>query len=128
MSESTPCVTQKDTLEKALHQMEEHGYERAITLVNEHRKPIGYVSKGVAKTTKGYCGEHYFGLKGLAHANDDLHTITSLMFSHDTTWLPCVDDNGRFIGSITQSGITHHLGAKNKSDGNSQKLQTLKSA
>ncbi|MDZ7809604.1 MAG: CBS domain-containing protein [Arhodomonas sp.] len=43
--------------------------------------------------------------------DDDLRKVASLMFSHDTTWLACVDDDGRLVGTLTQRGITRYLGA-----------------
>ena len=104
-------VTPQDNLKDALARIEEHGYHHAITMVNEQRQPIGYVTRAVAETTRGYCGEHYVGLKAIAHVNDDLRKIASQMFTWDTTWLPCVDDNGTLCGYISQRGITHYLGA-----------------
>jgi osmoprotectant transport system ATP-binding protein len=117
METNPPTVTAKDSLEHALHLMERHGYEQAITLVNEKQQPIGYVSKGVAKTKQGYCGEHHFGIKTLAKVDDDLRKIASQMFSHDTTWMPCIDEQGRLVGHITQRGVTHYLGATYQKDG-----------
>jgi osmoprotectant transport system ATP-binding protein len=40
----------------------------------------------------------------------DLRTAVALMFTHDVTWLACVDAKGRFSGCITQAGITRRLG------------------
>ncbi|WP_027858558.1 ABC transporter ATP-binding protein [Marinobacterium jannaschii] len=128
MESPAPCVTPQDSLETALQQMEEHGYSHAITLVNQQQQPIGFVSKQVAQTTKGYCGEHYVGLKGLANINDDLRKIASLMFTHDSTWMPCVDDSGRLVGHISQRGITHYLGATYRRDGRQAAPYNLKLA
>ncbi|MBY4677542.1 ABC transporter ATP-binding protein [Marinobacterium arenosum] len=126
--EKPVSVTPNETLEQALKRMEDHGYTHAITMVNDQQQPIGYVSKGVAQTTKGYCGEHYFGLKGLATVGDDLRKIASLMFTHDTTWMPCVDAQGRLVGQINQRGITHYLGATYHRDGDQALSQNLKLA
>ena len=109
-------VTPQDNLEVALARIEEHGYHHAITMVNDKRQPIGYVTKAVAETTRGYCGEHYVGLKSIAHINDDLRKIASQMFTWDTTWLPCTDDDGTLRGYISQRGITHYLGATYHND------------
>jgi osmoprotectant transport system ATP-binding protein len=126
MEHQSPFITPQDSLEHALHLMEEHGHEFAITMVNNQQQPIGYVSKGVAKTTKGYCGEHYFGLKGLACTTDHLRKTASQMFSHDITWMPCVDEQGRLVGHITQRGITHYLGATYKREGSHTQSQLIK--
>jgi osmoprotectant transport system ATP-binding protein len=37
------------------------------------------------------------------------------MFTHDATWLPCVSEQGKLMGVVTQRGITHYLGATYKS-------------
>ncbi|WP_151705622.1 ABC transporter ATP-binding protein [Nitrincola alkalilacustris] len=111
IEQSAPSVRMGDSLEHAFRLMEQHGYTQAIVLVNEQQQPIGYVSRAVAQTTQGFCGEHYFGLKATAHIEDDLRKVASLMFNHDTTWLPCTDSTGRFVGQVTQRGVTHYLGA-----------------
>lgn len=108
---NTPKVSPKDSLQSALRLMEDHGYTDAIIMVNEAGQPIGYVPKGIASTVKGYCGEHYVGLKATSAVHDDLRKVASLMFTHDTTWLPCVDENGVYVGDVTQRGVTHYLGA-----------------
>ncbi len=104
-------VSQKDTLSEALKKMEAYGYSHAITMVNEEHQPIGYVSRSVAATTQGLCGEHYFGIKSMVNVHDDLRKVASKMFTHDTTWLPCIDEAGVMVGQVTQRGITHYLGA-----------------
>ena len=123
-----PVVRPKDSLTEANTLMEKHGYSQAIVMVNEYQQPIGYVSKAVAQTTQGFCGEHYFGLKATATINDDLRKVASLMFNHDTTWLPCVDKNGRFVGHVTQRGITHYLGATYHEQSDLLKINEQKSA
>lgn len=115
--EAPVFVSQNDNLSQALSKMESYGYSHAITMVNEEQQPIGYVSKSVATTTQGLCGEHYFGLKSMVSVNDDLRKVASKMFTHDTTWMPCIDETGRMVGQITQRGVTHYLGATYHKDG-----------
>ncbi|MBP0048272.1 ABC transporter ATP-binding protein [Marinobacterium sp. AK62] len=109
--EPVTTVRPEDSLSTALQRIEQQGYSHAILMVNERQQPIGYVSRSVAQTTSGLCGEHYFGLKTEASPEDDLRKVASLMFTHDTTWLPCTDANGTLVGQVTQRGITHYLGA-----------------
>lgn len=125
MDNTVASVSQSDSLATALKLIEEHGYYHAIPLTNAQRQPIGYVSKGIAQTTMGSCGEHYFGLKAIAHVDDDLRKIASLMFTHDQTWLPCVDDQGVLVGYISQRGITHYLGATYQRDGGMAPVEPL---
>ena len=117
MSTNPPYVTKTDSLETAYNKMQDYGYSYAITLVNHDNNPIGFVSKGVAHSTKGLCGEHFFGLAVMAKPSDDLRKVASLMFTHDVTWMPVIDDQGVLVGQITQRGITRHLGAKFSASG-----------
>ena len=110
-------VSQADSLSDAFNKMEACGYYHAITLVNKAKQPIGFVSKEATQTRQGQCGEHYLGLKSIASIDDDLRKVASKMFTHDITWMPCVDKEGRMVGQITQRGITHYLGATYRRDG-----------
>ena len=110
-------VSQADSLSDAFNKMEACGYYHAITLVNKAKQPIGFVRKEATQTRQGQCGEHYLGLKSIASIDDDLRKVASKMFTHDITWMPCVDKEGRMVGQITQRGITHYLGATYRRDG-----------
>ncbi|MCK2149327.1 ABC transporter ATP-binding protein [Marinobacter alexandrii] len=112
-SESS-VVTADDSLATALQRMDAAGYERAIILVDGNKRPVGYVSRSVATTTNGNCGKHSFNLRTVVRPEDDLRTVASKMFTHDATWLPCVSEHGKLMGTVTQRGITHHLGATYK--------------
>lgn len=114
--ESPVHVSQSDSLSHAFNTMKACGYNHAITLVNKAYQPIGFVTKEVAQTSQGLCGEHYFGLRSIVSIDDDLRKVASKMFAHDITWMPCVDKDGRMVGQITQRGITHYLGATYRRD------------
>lgn len=105
-------VTPGDTLETALAKIEDYGYQNSILMLNERRQPAGIIGRSVARTTKGYCRDHFQAVPAVIHLDDDLRKAASLMFAHDITWLPCVDDDGRVCGQITQRAMTSHLGAR----------------
>lgn len=109
MNPRAPCVRAEDSLENAVSLMEEHGQED-IVQVGPNGRVQGMVSLSVARERRGTCGEHRSGLVATVNIRDDLRTAVSLMFTHDVTWLACVDDEGFYKGSITQRGITHILG------------------
>lgn len=114
METEAAVVTAEDSLATALQRMDESGYERAIILVDSQNRPLGYVSRSVATTTRGLCGPNSYNLLTVVRAGDDLRTVASKMFTYDATWLPCVSEEGTLIGVVTQRGITHHLGATYK--------------
>lgn len=84
-------------------------------MVNERRQPVGMITRSVARTTKGFCRDHFQAAPPVASLDDDLRKVASLMFAHDTTWLPCVDEHGRVSGQITQRAMTRHLGSRYRS-------------
>ncbi|MBS9405287.1 ABC transporter ATP-binding protein [Halomonas sp. TRM85114] len=104
-----------DTLETALSRIDDFGYQNSILMVNDRHQPAGMITRAVARTTKGYCRDHFQSAPPIVRLDDDLRKVASLMFANDTTWLPCVDEDGRVSGQITQRAMTHHLGARFRS-------------
>jgi len=105
-------VSPGDTLESALAGIDDFGYQNSILMVNDRGQPAGIISRSVARTTKGYCRDHFQAVPAVIGLDDDLRKAASLMFAHDITWLPCVDDDGKVCGQITQRAMTRHLGAR----------------
>ncbi len=105
-------VSPGDSLDKALAMSDEFGYETAILMVNDQQQPAGMVMRSVAQTTKGYCRDHFQNVPAMVGLDDDLRTVVSLMLAHGITWLPCIDDQGRVCGQVTQRALTHHLGSR----------------
>ncbi|TGG93325.1 ABC transporter ATP-binding protein [Natronospirillum operosum] len=112
VSSDIGTVNPGDTLATALKRMDEYGYQLSILMVNEQNEPVGMVPRSVASLTRGYCRDHFQPLPGTIHMGDSLRKATSIMFAEDTTWLPCIDDNGKVCGQITQRAMTRHLGAR----------------
>jgi osmoprotectant transport system ATP-binding protein len=110
MNPTPDTVRPEDSLKSAFQVMDSRGYT-SITMVDQSNRPIGMVLRAQAQTQEGTCGDHYYGLRAIVNVSDDLRTVASRMFSYDTTWMPCVDEQGVLLGEITQRGITHYLGA-----------------
>ncbi|MCI0508704.1 osmoprotectant transport system ATP-binding protein [Chromohalobacter marismortui] len=111
-SEEIGLVRPDDTLDTALQRIESYGYVNSIVMVNHKRQPVGIITAAVARTTQGHCRDHYQSVPVVVSLDDDLRKVASLMFAHDMTWVPCVDDDGRIVGQVTQRAITHHLGSR----------------
>ncbi|MDX1605130.1 MAG: ABC transporter ATP-binding protein [Candidatus Competibacterales bacterium] len=109
MYADAPSVRAEDSLETARSKMLEAGHDH-IVMVGPRGRARGVVHLHDIENRHGTVGEHREGLITTIHVDDDLRTAVSAMFSHDQTWLACVDDDGFFKGYITQSGITHLLG------------------
>lgn len=105
------CVTLEQTIDDAKQVMQRFDYDKSIAVVDESRKPVGFLSKAVVQTQSGQCADHYTPMSTTTNVSDDLRNVVSTMFKYDTTWLPCVDEQGSFLGYVSQQGITHYLGA-----------------
>jgi osmoprotectant transport system ATP-binding protein len=109
MDTDPPRVGAADTLQKAAGLMAESGYTD-LAVVDPAGKLQGVVSASRAAGQPGLCGDCCGQVKARVARQDDLRTVVSRMFAHELTWLPCVDDQGRYQGCITLPGITHFLG------------------
>jgi osmoprotectant transport system ATP-binding protein len=103
-------VRAEDSLETAARLMEEHGHV-AIVMVGPRGRARGVVRLEAARGRPGSVGENHERLPGTVHVGEDLRTAVSLMFTHDVTWLACVDEDGFYKGYVSQRSITHLLGA-----------------
>ncbi|NYS62041.1 ABC transporter ATP-binding protein [Vreelandella salicampi] len=112
VTDEIATVVPSDTLETAMAKIDDYGYQNAILMVNERKQPVGIINRSVARTTKGYCRDHFQAVPAVVDLDDDLRKAASLMFAHDQTWLPCVNDEGTVCGQITQRAMTSHLGAR----------------
>ncbi|WP_372614413.1 ABC transporter ATP-binding protein [Halomonas sp.] len=112
VSSDIGSVHPDDTLETALSRIDDFGYLNSILMVNDRHQPAGVITRAVARTTKGYCRDHFQSAPPVVRLDDDLRKVASLMFASGTTWLSCVDDDGRVSGQITQRAMTHHLGSR----------------
>jgi osmoprotectant transport system ATP-binding protein len=109
MRSVTPSVGKGDPVSRALDLMREQDSEFAVVL-DDADKPVGYVHAERAEGRKGTASEHADPLATRITAHADLRVAVSEMFAHDITWLAVVDDEGRYRGCVTQTGITHLLG------------------
>ncbi|MDT8895909.1 ABC transporter ATP-binding protein [Halomonas sp. I1] len=112
VSDEIGTVSPGDTLETALARIDDFGYQNSILMTNDKRQPVGLITRALARTTRGYCRDHFQSVPDTVSLDDDLRKVASLMFAQDTTWLPCVDQQGRVCGQITQRAMTRHLGSR----------------
>ncbi len=110
MDPDPPKIRPEDDIRSAVRVMEEREHQNAV-VVGPRGRPRGYVHFNDVKDATGVVKEHWAGYPRTVHMNADLRRAVSEMFTHNVTWLACVDDDGRFRGYITQRQITHHLGA-----------------
>ncbi|MBB4284786.1 ABC transporter ATP-binding protein [Roseospira goensis] len=110
MHPGAPYVFPEDRIGDAVARMHEYGHRSIVVLNREDMTPTGLIRLAEVEEARGSCGEHAMRLPGRVHVDADLRRAVSEMFTQDTTWLACVDSDGRFKGHITQRAITHLLG------------------
>ena len=82
---------------------------RAITVVDGEGKPLGFVKRREARQATGTCADiiHPFRITG--KAEDNLRIVLSKLYESNTSWMPIVDEDGRYNGEISQDYIADYL-------------------
>lgn len=82
---------------------------RAITVVDGEGKPLGFVKRREARQATGTCADilHPFRITG--KAEDNLRIVLSKLYESNTSWMPIVDEEGRYNGEISQDYIADYL-------------------
>jgi osmoprotectant transport system ATP-binding protein len=97
-----------DALETAAKKMEQAGAGHIVVL-DEDGRPQGALTQGDLDGGQGSCGDNSHPLRTTVQAINDLRTAVSRMFTYDTDWLAVVDDDGNFLGEVSQRSITRML-------------------
>lgn len=98
-----------DSSERAQALLERHGVEQ-IVLLDAADKPQGTLSAAALRAIDGkLMAAHANPVQGVARQSDDLRSVISSMFALGQSWLPAVDDDGRFIGYLNQAHIVDML-------------------
>lgn len=82
---------------------------RAITVVDGDGKPLGFVKRREARGAQDNCAAllHPFRITG--KAEDNLRVVLSKLYESNTSWMPIVDEAGRYNGEISQDYIADYL-------------------
>lgn len=103
-------VGEGDSLDRAKGLILDSG-QHAVVMTDKRGRPRGFVDLTTAESGKGKVAETYSPLFTTVKPSDDLRTAVSKMFTHSVDWLPVVNEYGRFVGYVTQRGITQLLGS-----------------
>lgn len=106
---NAPSVHEDDPLETAAARMRDHDLDRIVVLGRDGRI-TGYLALDALVGGRGLARDHARAVPATIAPDAELRHAVSLMFTHGTPWLPCVDGGGTFLGHVTQQGITALLG------------------
>ncbi|EOS93299.1 ABC transporter ATP-binding protein [Erwinia tracheiphila] len=82
---------------------------RSITVVGQEQRPLGYVKRREARAIAGSCSDILHTFKVTGRAEENLRVVLSKLHEHDTTWMPIVDEEGRYSSEISQDYIATYL-------------------
>ena len=95
-------------LARALELMDETD-SRYLTVTDANRGALGYVTRRLARSAEGPCGEHLRAFATTVSADDNLRIVLSKMYQFNSSWLPVLDPDGSYIGEVTQDSIADYL-------------------
>lgn len=79
---------------------------RIAVIIDGDRHPVGFVTADEIEGASGVVADFAHPLPATVPVRADLRAVVSEMFTHDTMWLTCTDDHGRFAGVVTQPAVT----------------------
>lgn len=82
---------------------------RAVTVVDDDGKPLGFVKRREARGVTGVCKDILHTFRVTGKAEDNLRVVLSRLYESNTVWMPIVDDEGRYNGEISQDYIADYL-------------------
>ncbi|MCP3952218.1 MAG: ABC transporter ATP-binding protein [Desulfobacterales bacterium] len=104
------AVKSGDPLDKAAEKMRSRD-AHIVVMVGPRGRARGYITKEeITGDSDGIIGDYIDPLPGTIHENDSLHDAVSQMYTHASDWLPVVDDDGSYVGYITQHTVASLLG------------------
>ncbi|OON40401.1 glycine/betaine ABC transporter ATP-binding protein [Izhakiella australiensis] len=104
----TITVRRSTPLNEAFATMDDNDM-RSVTVVDEEGKPLGFVKRREARNAEGTCADLTHSFKVTGRAEENLRVVLSKLYEHNTTWMPIVDEDGRYSGEISQDYIADYL-------------------
>lgn len=94
VTDQQPTITARPStpLSEAFGIMDDHDI-RAITVIDNDGKPLGFVKRREARNASGTCADitHPFRITG--KAEDNLRIVLSRLYESNTSWMPIVDED-----------------------------------
>lgn len=110
VTDQQPTITARNStpLAEAFGIMDDNDI-RALTVVDEDGKPLGFVKRREARQASGVCSDLIHPFRVTGKAEDNLRVVLSKLYESNTSWMPIVDEEGRYNGEISQDYIADYL-------------------
>ncbi|MNK55175.1 Glycine betaine/carnitine/choline transport ATP-binding protein OpuCA [compost metagenome] len=103
-----PTVKPKTTASEALALMDDRD-TRTLTVVGDDNRALGYIARKMLKNPSALCEEYIQAFKATAAHEENLRILLSRMYEFNLSWLPVLDDEGKYLGEVTQDSIADYL-------------------
>ncbi|MEN2428133.1 osmoprotectant ABC transporter ATP-binding protein OsmV [Chromobacterium vaccinii] len=81
-----------------------------LTVVDASGEPLGFVKRRDAKSGgDGRCRDKINSIEVTAGVGENLRIVLSRLYEHNLTWMPVVDEAGRYCGEVSQDYIADYL-------------------
>ena len=80
-----------------------------LTVVDADGLPLGFVRRRDARGADGVCADKIKPVSVTAAAGENLRVVLSRLYEHNLTWMPVLDDDGRYNGEVSQDYIADYL-------------------
>jgi osmoprotectant transport system ATP-binding protein len=95
-------------LSRAWQLMEELD-SRYLTVTDDARRALGYVSRRAARGAEGVCADQLREFTATVSPDENLRIVLSKMYQFNSSWMPVVDGDGICVGEVTQDSIADYL-------------------
>lgn len=111
LNENVDYFFEEDAVIEAQNLMKEK-HLQSVFILDKDRRPTGrLVYKDIKDIDeiKGDCKSFCIELKSKLSVTENLRIVSSQMYLHSKSSFVCIDDDGKFIGEISQGGISDFL-------------------
>ncbi|MBU6256906.1 MAG: ABC transporter ATP-binding protein [Burkholderiales bacterium] len=104
------CVARAGDSSAEVRTIVARGGSGRVVFVDAANRPQGYLTAAQLHEIDGTLSlAHAHPVPGVARLDDDLRSVVSAMFAIDSSWLPTVDADGRYVGVVSQKSIIELL-------------------
>ena len=104
---TTPLTARPDVaLADALALMDEQD-SRYLTVTDQSQGALGYLSRRDVRSSQGSAQVRPFSVT--AAPDENLRVVLSKMYKHSVSWMPVIDNEGKYLGEVTQDSIADYL-------------------
>ncbi len=109
MTAGAPTAVADTVVARAKAMMRE-SRARYLVVTSASGKPQGFIHADSDESSGSLCRDCCVPIAACVPATADLRAAVSKMFENNVDWLACVDEEGRYVGTLDQRTVTHLLG------------------